>query len=189
MGSASSAPHALHGWIAPDPDDPRKRRYLIPTKINVAEMPLSLAFTTSDGKVNWAQEQRELVADDVLRQLANGTPARREKTEFLHAELADGPVSAAELKERAEQAGISWEALKDHKSRAGVRSRKKSGRWWWWLEGQGDQGDEGDGTLPWSPSSSSSPCPPLGAQKRGSGGNGPDDRGGADNRKSRGVAP
>ena len=132
--------------VGKDPQDDN-RRVLAPTKNNLARPPRSLMFTlqeTEGGavKVNWLGES-EVSAKDLL-----ATPrdeeqadARSEAVEFLQDVLSCGPVPASQVKEAAEDAGISERTLKRAKKSLDLITYRENeagegrgaGRWMWKL--------------------------------------------------------
>lgn len=66
-------------------------------------------------------------------QLVTGDEAeeRSEAERFLLAELTHGPIGVADLRKRANAAGMSWDALKRVKSRLGIESAKPDFRSGW----------------------------------------------------------
>ena len=63
-----------------------------------------------------------------------------EAVTFLREALSDGPRKGTDVEAEAEQAGLSWEAVKRAKEHAGVESRKQrgvqNGPWLWELAKQ-----------------------------------------------------
>lgn len=50
---------------------------------------------------------------------------------FVEEALAEGPVRTVELKEQAQDAGVSWRSVERVKKSAGIRSEKRSDAWYW----------------------------------------------------------
>jgi hypothetical protein len=131
--------------VGKDPQD-EDRRVVAPTKNNLAMPPKSLMFgleevQSGSVRVNWLGHS-EVSAKDVLAtpQDQEHADARSEAVEFLNDILADGPVEASQIKEEAEDAGISERTLARAKKALGVVSYREGetgergkGRWLWKL--------------------------------------------------------
>ena len=107
--------------VGKDPQD-ENRRVLASTKNNLAKSPKSLMFTLEEAengavRVNWLGDS-EVSAKDLLatQQDQEHADARSEAIEFLNDVLCEGPVPASQVKEEAEDSGISertlWRAKK-----------------------------------------------------------------------------
>jgi len=131
--------------VGKDPQD-ENRRVLAPTKNNLAMPPKSLMFGLEEAeggsvRVNWLGHS-EASAKDLLAtpQDQEHADARGEAIEFLKEVLADGPVAASQVKEEAEDAGISERTLARAKKVLGVISYREGetgergkGQWLWKL--------------------------------------------------------
>ena len=131
--------------VGKDPQD-ENRRVLASTKNNLAMSPASLMFSLEEAesgsvRVNWLG-QSEVSAKDLLAtpQDREHADARSEAVEFLNEVLADGPVAASQVKEEAEDAGISERTLARAKKVVGVMSYREGeigergkGQWLWKL--------------------------------------------------------
>lgn len=131
--------------VGKDPQD-ENRRVLASTKNNLAKSPKSLMFTLEEAengavRVNWLGES-EISAQQLLAtpREEEHADARSEAVEFLSDVLASGPVAAKQVKEEAEEAGISERTLARAKKLVGVisyREGESSGRgkgcWLWKL--------------------------------------------------------
>src|SRR5215203_3298185 len=102
--------------VGKDPQD-ENRRVLASTKNNRATPPQSLMFGLEEAeggsvRVNWLGPS-EVSARDILAtpQDQEHADARGEAVEFLEEVLVDGPVAASQVKEEAEDAGISERTL------------------------------------------------------------------------------
>ena len=119
----------------PDPSDPAgdagSAKVLTRVKGNLSRAPASATFTITEATVAdgiVAPElvrgsDRELSADDVLAD-AESRSATEEASEWLRVQLADGPLAASEVKQRAERDGIANRTLRRAKTRAGVVSEQ-----------------------------------------------------------------
>src|SRR5215216_767496 len=129
--------------VGKDPQD-ENRRVLASTKNNLAMSPASLMFSLEEAesgsvRVNWLG-QSEVSAKDLLAtpQDREHADARSEAVEFLNEVLADGPVAASQVKEEAEDAGISERTLARAKKAIGVMSYR-----------EGETGERGKGQWVW----------------------------------------
>ena len=88
----------------------------------------------------WDAEPFEKTANQVLAEAADNGKAGQlsEAVEFLKRELANGPVDAKELKERAAQENISFSTLKRAKKKLVVNSVQNGyrGGWRWELQAE-----------------------------------------------------
>jgi hypothetical protein len=134
--------------LARDPDDPDgergSRRVLAHVKCNVAERAESLACEVEMVELGEGFNTAKLTitgtctttATDLLdAPSADEREDRDEAVDFLRAELANGPLPAAEAKRAAERAGIGPSALKRAKQTLSVKSDKQgmTGPWTWAL--------------------------------------------------------
>jgi hypothetical protein len=124
--------------VAKDPEDP-ERRILAANKHNLSRAAPSLAFRVETApndaaRVVWSGTS-SLSAGDILREPAD--PEQRsalsEAKEFLLKELAEGSVTAEQVKKDARAAGVSERTLKRAKRALGVRSDKASDGSWNWV--------------------------------------------------------
>jgi RecA-family ATPase len=149
--------------VGKDPQD-ENRRVLASTKNNLATPPQSLMFgleeaESSSVRVNWLG-QSEVSAKDLLAtpQDQDHADARSEAVEFLNEILIDGPVAASQVKEEAEDAGISERTLARAKKAIGVMSYREGetgergkGQWLWKLPVVDLVDDIKDATYPREP--------------------------------------
>jgi AAA domain len=131
--------------VGKDPQD-ENRRVLASTKNNLAIPPASLVFGLKEAergcvRVNWLGIS-DVSAKDLLAtpQDQEHADARSEAIEFLKEVLIDGPVAASQVKEEAEDAGISERTLARAKKAVGVISYREGetgergkGQWLWKL--------------------------------------------------------
>jgi hypothetical protein len=132
--------------VGKDPQD-ETRRVLASTKNNLAMPPQSLMFgldgaESGSVRVNWLG-QSGVSASQLLAtpRDEDHADARGEAVEFLNELLIDGPVPAAQVKEEAEDAGITDITLRRAKKSLGVLTyrenaageKRGSGRWMWKL--------------------------------------------------------
>jgi hypothetical protein len=132
--------------VGRDPQD-ENRRVLASTKNNLAMPPASLIFgleevESGSVRVDWLG-QSEVSAKDLLAtpQDHERSDDRGEAVEFLEEVLADGPVPAGQVREEAEDTGISIRTLERVKKKMGVSSYRENatgekrgkGQWYWKL--------------------------------------------------------
>ena len=145
-GSIAFPAAARMVWmVRKDPHD-ASRRFLLPTKSNLAAEPTGLGFRIIDGQVaydhdpvDWQSEQSEA---------ANRPPtsALTEATAWLTEALTPGPVEMKELQRLAEQDGISPTTLRRAKKKLCIRSAQEfihnERKWFWYLPEPAMQGIE-----------------------------------------------
>ncbi len=129
--------------VAVDPDDP-ERRILAPTKSNLARPPVALAFRlvpmpgTDVARVEWLGETGHTAAALLATPDDEARSERDEAKAWLHDALADGPVAAKELRDRARRDAIADRTLDRAKAALGVRATRhggvgSDGHWQWAL--------------------------------------------------------
>ncbi len=129
--------------LAPHPEaegDEDPRRILAPLKSNLAppgaRRALELSLVPSPDNhvavVAWGGESRTTAAQLLARPERDAPDS--DAVEWLKAALKEGERPVADLRAAASSAGMSWDALKRAKSRAGVISRKAGfdGAGWVW---------------------------------------------------------
>jgi hypothetical protein len=139
--------------VAPDPDDREGPvRILAHAKCNVGPKAQALRFriegreVAGNGQsiptsgVAWLGEAEGLRESDLFaREDTSERSARRQATDFLREELAEGPVLAADVRREARANDISQRTLERAKAALGVVSKKEGGtyggdrRWRWSL--------------------------------------------------------
>lgn len=116
--------------VAADPDD-ADRRILAPTKSNLARQPTALAFRLAPvpdsdvARVEWLGATAHTAAA-LLYDTRDGE-ARSERDDaktWLRDVLSEGPLSATDVLQLADQARIAHRTLKRAKSELGVRSQR-----------------------------------------------------------------
>jgi len=141
--TAGPAIHAITGsqafsdavrtvWlIGADKDNPR-RRLMLPSKNNLADMHGSgLAYTIEMGRVLWEQGPVLLEADELLQEDNDLTP-RDEAKAWLRGRLEHGePQPAKELLKTAAADGIANKTLRRAKTELGVISKQRDRAWVW----------------------------------------------------------
>ena len=117
--------------VAPDPDDDG-RRILAMTKSNLAKMPEALAYRLvnderySCARVVWDGASRHTAGDLVRPRVdEDEAPALAEAVRVLKEILADGPLSAGNVKKLAAQAGVAERTLHRARQALGVTTRRQ----------------------------------------------------------------
>ena len=142
--------------VTADPADP-ERRLLLPVKTNLARKPQGLAYRLVEAgdvaRVEWDDEPVDVDVESALMGLA-AVPVQSERDEaktLLRTVLANGPMLANTVMERARAAGIAERTLNRAKADLGVASEKQGfGREWWWrlpLKAASPAAQEGGGNL------------------------------------------
>ena len=118
----------------PDPSDPEgdhgSRKVLARSKANLAKSSASATFTIEEFSVSGGinapaltrGEDRRVDAEDVIVNVEMRT-AQDEAVEWLRTQLADGPLSAKDVRKRAREDGIADRTLDRAKRTAGVVSK------------------------------------------------------------------
>jgi hypothetical protein len=121
-----------------DPNDPDQRVLTWPA-LNVGPQPKSIRWRYGSAvpgqipPIQWDEVVCDLTADDILDRQDNRTrpdSAGGAAERFLRDMLADGPVQATDLDERANQEGINARTLKRARQRLGVQAYKMGRTWW-----------------------------------------------------------
>jgi hypothetical protein len=139
--------------LTTDPDD-GERKLLLPGKCNLAAPAPGLAYRVAGEPpcLEWEPEPVEMHADDLMPKSGRGSargpePDKREvATEWLGELLAAGPMNVADIREQAEEAGLSWATVRRAQRALNIKPRKAtfSGGWQWQLPGQGAQEAEAE---------------------------------------------
>ncbi|MCE9618485.1 MAG: AAA family ATPase [Planctomycetes bacterium] len=145
MGSLAFAAAARAAWaVSKDKNDPL-RRLLLPIKNNIAPDTGGLAYRIEPvgligcPVVAWEADPVALSADDALasdRIEGGNRNERNDAVDWLRKALADGPMLAEEVKQQAEQNGISAATLRRAKREAGVEAKREGfgpGAKWYWM--------------------------------------------------------
>jgi RecA-family ATPase len=143
-GSLAFAAAARAVWmVAKDPDD-KKRRLLLPVKMNLTEEANGLAYAIQHGRVVWEPTAIEMTADEFLATEAKRQTESTDRGEerqksrlWLEALLRDGPLLSKDVKRQGEECGITWSAVRHAKDAAKVRAVRfqYDGPWYWALPG------------------------------------------------------
>jgi hypothetical protein len=116
--------------VAPDPDDDG-RRVIAMTKSNLAKMPDALAYRLVNdeqygvARVVWEGASKHTAADLVRQRVdEDEAPALAEAVRVLKEVLADGPLSAGNVKRFAATAGVAERTLQRARHALGVTARR-----------------------------------------------------------------
>jgi len=117
-------------------DDP-DLRMILPVKANIAKDVTGNGFRVREhqisiGSIKSAQPVAKLdplpvnmTAEEALNGFGSGDNLDSDIQNFLHVELGEGPVLANEMKDRCENAGLSYATVRKRKKRFGVISYKR----------------------------------------------------------------
>lgn len=120
--------------VGKSPDEPEER-VLLHTKSNLAERAPTLGFRIQEDGIHWTG-LRAVSADEVLGSSGRDAPALEEAMLFLWDQLADKPLPATEVLDRADDQSISERTLRRAKKKLDVKalkSREEDGIWYWGL--------------------------------------------------------
>ena len=134
LGSVAFSASARSVWLVQKDKDNEERRLFVPVKMNIAQMPRSLAYSIHDQAVQWESRQFECSADDVLAEPKDETPVG-EAEQFLGELLADGRVQSREVLRIAKREHVAERTLRRAKEKLGVIAEKEgmgTGAVWFW---------------------------------------------------------
>jgi hypothetical protein len=117
------------------PDDPETRAF-IHIKSNVGRIGKALGYAIdSQGRLAWTGESGVTAADLLAAPIGPGDRKLAEAAQWLTEQLKTGSREQKEVREMAEQAGITYPTLRRAKGALQVRSHKAgmSGPWMWSL--------------------------------------------------------
>jgi putative DNA primase/helicase len=139
LGSAELAAAAgAVSVVAKDRDDP-SRRLLLPAKMNLCSAPTGLAFRIKQGRLEWERRAvrmtaAEMVAAECERSGGDWTE-RQLAAQWLRELLADGPLTARDVKQQAWECGFSSGTVRRAMKLAGIKPVKsgfeKGAQWMW----------------------------------------------------------
>lgn len=138
-GSIAITGVARSGLVLSKHPDDEELRVLAPQKNNLSKKASSLVYTivtaeNDTAKLEWRGESTH-TADELV---GGGVVGEEQRAiSWLKDMLADGPIPAREMKEKAENEGISDSTLHRAKPKAGVQSNKEGSRWYWYIENVG----------------------------------------------------
>ena len=144
MGPFEAAARSV--WMVGKDLENQNRRFLLPVKTNLCELPKSLAFQIENGVIKWEPERAAVTGDQYLAKCEEyfhkqKPTVRDAELKINHAiawlkfELSDGPLGALYVIKDARENGISVATLTRAKARLGCLSCKTSfaGIWMWKL--------------------------------------------------------
>jgi hypothetical protein len=129
--------------VTRDPGD-ETRRLLLPAKNNLGDdrngygyhiEPITLPSGIATSRIVWAPDLVTVTADEAMASHTSETrsPRRDISAEWLRDVLAGGPVPVRQIKEAAEQAGMSWATVRRAADTLGVSAEKLGfGDGWAW---------------------------------------------------------
>jgi putative DNA primase/helicase len=152
IGSVAFVNHARAAFIVTaDPED-NGRRLFLPSKTNLGRPREGLAYRIADTTISggdgelifapyvkWETSTVAMSADEAIAAMAGGTEGRSAKEEakdFLFEVLSEGSMAAKEVKQQAEEVGISIASLRRAQRSLGVHREggiAAKGRWLWSL--------------------------------------------------------
>lgn len=116
-------PRVIWGLDRPDPNSNATRLSVI--KSNLGTKPQPLGFTIDDQGPHFTNEPPEAPRNETLQEKA---------AVMLRGLLKNGPVPAVELQAKLEDVGISWDAAKRVRSKAGIVAIRNADHWEWALK-------------------------------------------------------
>jgi hypothetical protein len=125
--------------VTKDQDD-AVRRLVLPMKNNLGADTLGLAYRIKPVNgapvVEWEPDPVSISAEEALTSNEGAGHTEREAaTDWLRGVLADGPLSASEIKKHATEAGITWATVRRAQTDLGIKPTKTrfDGGWKWAL--------------------------------------------------------
>ncbi len=143
---------ARHVYVVVNDPEIEGQRLFVKAKNNLSTDNKALSYFTQAKQVGfddklqkeiwapyvvWGTEHRKVTANEAMaaENTGNSKHAKREAREFLTERLAGGPVKSQELREEAEQLGISWATLRRAQTDLKIKAHKPKGRFdgeWVW---------------------------------------------------------
>jgi len=140
MGSLAFVAAARAVWaVAKDQADPQRRPF-VPVKSNLAKEVAGLAYHVQDvdgvPTIAWERDPVTIDIDQVLAPTPDEDgPTREDSQRWLRELLADGPIEAKIVQQKAKDAGYAWRTIQRAKVAANVGSKKEGfgeGAQWFW---------------------------------------------------------
>lgn len=141
MGSLafSAAARAVFA-VGKDPGD-EQRRLVLTVKNNLAPDHGGIAYRVESRNgvpfLEWDTEPVRMTVDQLLNppEVDDAVSEIDEAKEFLHQVLADGPITAKEVRRQANDAGLAWITVRRAQSEMGIKPAKTrfDGHWEWSL--------------------------------------------------------
>lgn len=110
------------------------RRAMVQIKNNLAERGHGKSFVLSDGVFRW-QGDYDITEDELAGGFAPKSTKQEEAKELLLSlSNINREVSASDIREKAQEKGISWRTMELVKKELGIQSKKINNAWYWILD-------------------------------------------------------
>lgn len=110
------------------------RRGMLQIKNNLAERGHGKSFVLSDGAFCW-QGDYDITEDELVGGFAPKSSKQEEAKELLLSlSNINREVSASDIREKAQEKGISWRTMELVKKEIGIQSKKVNNAWYWILD-------------------------------------------------------
>ena len=110
------------------------RRAMVQIKNNLAERGHGKSFVLSDGVFCW-QGDYDITEDELVGGFAPKSSKQEEAKELLLSlSNINREVSASDIREKAQEKGISWRTMELVKKEIGIQSKKVNNAWYWILD-------------------------------------------------------
>ena len=110
------------------------RRAMVQIKNNLAERGHGKSFVLSDGVFCW-QGDYDITEDEMVGGFAPKSSKQEEAKELLLSlSNINGEVLASDIREKAQEKGISWRTMELVKKELGIQSKKVNNAWHWILD-------------------------------------------------------
>ena len=110
------------------------RRGMLQIKNNLAERGHGKSFVLSDGAFCW-QGDYDITEDELVGGFAPKSSKQEEAKELLLSlSNINREVSASDIREKAQEKGISWRTMELVKKELGIQSKKINNAWYWILD-------------------------------------------------------
>lgn len=110
------------------------RRAMVQIKNNLAERAHGKSFVLSDGVFCW-QGNYDITEDELVGGFVPKSSKQEEAKEMLLSfSNINREVSASDIREKAQEKGISWRTMELVKKELGIQSKKINNAWYWILD-------------------------------------------------------
>lgn len=110
------------------------RRAMVQIKNNLAERGHGKSFVLSDGVFRW-QGDYDITEDELAGGFVPKSTKQEEAKELLLSlSNINREVSASDIREKAQEKGISWRTMELVKKELGIQSKKINNAWYWILD-------------------------------------------------------
>ena len=110
------------------------RRAMVQIKNNLAERGHGKSFVLSDGVLCW-QGNYDITEDELVGGFVPKSSKQEEAKEMLLSfSNINREVSASDIREKAQEKGISWRTMELVKKELGIQSKKINNAWYWILD-------------------------------------------------------